>query len=107
MRLIEHVSFSRDRIVESFLWSVGVAFEPQHSNFRNWLTKAITFIIVIDDVYDIYGSLKHLQVFTDAVVRYNKNYYIFYPKHFFFDWDAVNARYFVQLDFFWQIELQA
>ncbi|XP_055803223.1 alpha-farnesene synthase-like [Solanum dulcamara] len=71
LRLIEHVSFSRDRIVESFLWSVGVAFEPQHSNFRNWLTKAITFIIVIDDVYDIYGSLKHLQVFTDAVVRWD------------------------------------
>ncbi|XP_069150493.1 alpha-farnesene synthase-like [Solanum lycopersicum] len=69
--LIENVSFSRDRIVESFLWSVGVAFEPQHSNFRNWLTKAITFIIVIDDVYDIYGTLQNLQLFTDAVVRWD------------------------------------
>ncbi|XP_049357157.1 alpha-farnesene synthase-like [Solanum verrucosum] len=69
--LIENVSFSRDRIVESFLWSVGVAFEPQHSNFRNWLTKAITFIIVIDDVYDIYGTLQDLQLFTDAVVRWD------------------------------------
>ncbi|KAK6797659.1 hypothetical protein RDI58_005361 [Solanum bulbocastanum] len=69
--LIENVSFSRNRIVESFLWSVGVAFEPQHSNFRNWLTKAITFIIVIDDVYDIYGTLQDLQLFTDAVVRWD------------------------------------
>ncbi|XP_060192871.1 alpha-farnesene synthase-like [Lycium barbarum] len=69
--LIEHLSFSRDRIVESFLWSVGVAFEPQHSNFRNLLTKAITFIILIDDVYDIYGSLQHLQLFTNAVVRWD------------------------------------
>ncbi|CAN4078288.1 unnamed protein product [Withania somnifera] len=69
--VIENVSFSRDRIVESFLWSVGVAFEPQHSNFRNWLTKAITFIIVIDDVYDIYGNFQELQVFTNAVVRWD------------------------------------
>ncbi|KAJ8549691.1 hypothetical protein K7X08_033398 [Anisodus acutangulus] len=69
--LIENLSFSRDRVVESFLWSVGVAFEPQHSHFRNWLTKAIIFIIVIDDVYDIYGSLKDLEIFTNAVVRWD------------------------------------
>ncbi|PHT56198.1 hypothetical protein CQW23_04684 [Capsicum baccatum] len=69
--LIENVSFSRDRIVESFLWSVGVAFEPQHSHFRNWLTKAITFIIVIDDIYDIYGNFHELQIFTNAVVRWD------------------------------------
>lgn len=69
--LIENLSFSRDRIVESFLWSVGVAFEPQHSHFRNWLTKAITFIIVIDDVYDIYGNFQDLQLFTNAIVRWD------------------------------------
>ncbi|PHT90612.1 hypothetical protein T459_05725 [Capsicum annuum] len=69
--LIENVSFSRDRIVESFLWSVGVAFEPQHSHFRNWLTKAITFIIVIDDIYDIYGNFHELQIFTNAVVSWD------------------------------------
>ncbi|MCD9559926.1 hypothetical protein HAX54_018303 [Datura stramonium] len=71
LELIENISFSRDRIVESFLWSVGVAFEPQHSRVRSWLTKAITFIIVIDDVYDIYGSLQDLEIFTNAVVRWD------------------------------------
>ncbi|XP_059661015.1 alpha-farnesene synthase-like isoform X2 [Cornus florida] len=69
--LAENLKFTRDRVVESYLWAVGVAFEPQFGNFRKWLTKAITFIIVIDDVYDVYGSLEELECFTNAVDRWD------------------------------------
>nr|GLL24022.1 alpha-farnesene synthase-like [Ipomoea trifida] len=65
--LIENMSFTRNRVVESFLWSVGVAFEPQYGNFRKWLTKAIQLVLIVDDVYDIFGSLKDLEIFTTAV----------------------------------------
>ncbi|XAR53728.1 Alpha-farnesene synthase [Bertholletia excelsa] len=71
LHLIENLSFSRNRLVESYLWAMGVAFEPQHSSFRKWLTKAIIFVIVIDDVYDIYGSLEELECFTNAVHRWD------------------------------------
>ncbi|ESR62385.1 hypothetical protein CICLE_v10018045mg, partial [Citrus x clementina] len=36
---------------------------------RKWLTKVIIFILVIDDIYDIYGSLEELEHFTSAVER--------------------------------------
>ncbi|CAA2986554.1 Alpha-farnesene synthase [Olea europaea subsp. europaea] len=63
--------FTRDRVVESFLWAVGVAFEPEHGSLRKWLTKVIMFILIIDDVYDIYGSWEELECFTSAVNRWN------------------------------------
>ncbi|KAA8515446.1 hypothetical protein F0562_018943 [Nyssa sinensis] len=69
--LVENLSFTRDRLVESYLWAVGVAFEPNHNSFRKWLTKAINLVITIDDVYDVYGSLEELECFTNAVDRWD------------------------------------
>ncbi|GLT83141.1 hypothetical protein SLE2022_014500 [Rubroshorea leprosula] len=69
--LMKDLSFARDRLAECFLCAVGVAYEPQYSNFREWLTKAITLILIIDDVYDIYGSLEELEHFTNAVDRWD------------------------------------
>ncbi|TXG47243.1 hypothetical protein EZV62_026537 [Acer yangbiense] len=69
--LIENLNFTRDRPVESFMCAVGLAFQPKLSNFRKWLTKVIAFILVIDDIYDNYGSLEELQDFTNAVDRWD------------------------------------
>nr|ANB66345.1 terpene synthase [Camellia sinensis] len=69
--LVENLSFTRNRLVESYLWAVGVAFEPQHKSFRKWLTKAINFVLIIDDIYDIYGSLEELECFTNSVERWD------------------------------------
>ncbi|XP_015062510.1 (-)-camphene/tricyclene synthase, chloroplastic-like [Solanum pennellii] len=71
MSLAEKLSFSRDRLVEDFFWSVGLAFEPQHSLCRRMLAKNIAFLVVIDDIYDVYGSLDELEIFTRAVERWD------------------------------------
>ncbi|XP_031247510.1 alpha-farnesene synthase-like, partial [Pistacia vera] len=65
--LIEKLKFTRDRLVESFMCAVGLVYEAEFSCFRIWLTKVVIFILVIDDIYDIYGSLQQLQHFTNAV----------------------------------------
>ncbi|KAK4399001.1 Alpha-farnesene synthase [Sesamum angolense] len=67
----EVLTFTRDRVVESFLWAVGVAYEPQYGSLRKWLTKAISLVLIIDDVYDIYGSNHELHQFTTAVERWD------------------------------------
>lgn len=67
--MLQVLTFTRDRVVESFLWAVGVAYEPQYGSLRKWLTKAIMLVLVIDDVYDIYGSKHELEQFTTAVER--------------------------------------
>lgn len=65
--IAESFTFTRNRIVESYLWAVGVAFEPQNGSLRKWLAKAIKLVLVIDDVYDVYGTLQELEHFTSAV----------------------------------------
>ncbi|KAJ9685395.1 hypothetical protein PVL29_017433 [Vitis rotundifolia] len=72
-RLPEKSSFARDRLVENFLWAVGFIFEPQFGYCRRMLTKLISLITTIDDVYDVYGTLDELELFTDAVDRWDIN----------------------------------
>ncbi|XP_044496257.1 alpha-farnesene synthase-like isoform X2 [Mangifera indica] len=69
--LIENLNFSRDRLVESFMCAVGLLYDTEFRSFRKWLTKVVIFILVIDDIYDIYGSLQELQYFTNAVDRWD------------------------------------
>ncbi|THG20526.1 hypothetical protein TEA_027983 [Camellia sinensis var. sinensis] len=69
MGLANKLSFTRDRITESFFCSIGMVFEPQFSNFRKGMTKVIVPITIFDDIYDIYGSLKELEQFTETVER--------------------------------------
>ncbi|KAI6703945.1 hypothetical protein NL676_013081 [Syzygium grande] len=65
--LIEHVDFAKDRLVESFLCALGLSHEPRFSSLRKSLTKVIILIMVIDDVYDLFGSLEELECFTGAI----------------------------------------
>ncbi|KAF6154360.1 hypothetical protein GIB67_026816 [Kingdonia uniflora] len=65
------MSFARDRLVENFLWTIGVIYEPQFAYCRRQLAKINCLITTIDDVYDVYGSLKELELFTDAVERWD------------------------------------
>ncbi|CAI0550312.1 unnamed protein product [Linum tenue] len=71
--LAKELSFSRDRLVECFFWSVSLMFEPQFSSYRRGLTKVSSFITTIDDIYDIYGTMNELELFTDAVERWDIN----------------------------------
>ncbi|XP_028550893.1 terpene synthase 10-like isoform X1 [Dendrobium catenatum] len=65
------LSFAREWPVESYFLAVGVAMEPRFSTCRKEFAKAICFINVVDDIYDIYGSLDELQLFTDAIERWD------------------------------------
>ncbi|PWA46854.1 (E)-beta-ocimene synthase, chloroplastic [Artemisia annua] len=55
--------------MECFFWSVGMVFEPQYYTCRVELTKVVALITTVDDIYDMYGSLNELKVFTNAVKR--------------------------------------
>ncbi|KAG2684190.1 hypothetical protein I3760_10G065400 [Carya illinoinensis] len=56
--LRESLSFARDRLVETFMCSVGFAFEPENRCFRKWLTKVLNLVAIIDDVYDLPECMK-------------------------------------------------
>ncbi|KAL1834204.1 hypothetical protein ACET3Z_003855 [Daucus carota] len=69
----EKLPFARDRLVMSYLWSLAIAGEPHHKYGREVLTKIIELIGVYDDVYDIYGTLDELELFTDVTKRWDVN----------------------------------
>ncbi|KAI4324183.1 hypothetical protein L6164_023740 [Bauhinia variegata] len=71
--LREKMSFSRDRLVECFIWTVGYSFQPHFGYFRRIMTKVNALITIIDDVYDVYGTLEELELFTDVVGRWDMN----------------------------------
>ncbi|KAK2987985.1 hypothetical protein RJ640_011248 [Escallonia rubra] len=71
--LPSNLSFIRDRLMECFFWTVGVASEPHFRTCRIGLTKVTALITTIDDVYDVYGSLDELQLFTEAIERWDIN----------------------------------
>ncbi|KAL5568181.1 hypothetical protein UlMin_024756 [Ulmus minor] len=67
----QELEFARDRLMENFLWTVGVVFEPQFGYCRRVSTQVNALITVIDDIYDVYGTLEELELFTDAVERWD------------------------------------
>ncbi|KAM7522931.1 hypothetical protein LguiA_012833 [Lonicera macranthoides] len=70
-RLGEKLKFARDRLMENFFWTVGVIFEPQFHYCRRMSTKVNSLVTIIDDIYDVYGTLDELELFTNAVERWD------------------------------------
>ncbi|KAL5793966.1 hypothetical protein ACOSP7_002560 [Xanthoceras sorbifolium] len=71
--LAKKLNFARDRLVECFIWAVGMVPNPQFNHCRQKLTKVASLITTIDDIYDVYGTLNELELFTDAVQRWDLN----------------------------------
>nr|T1RRJ4.1 RecName: Full=(-)-endo-fenchol synthase, chloroplastic; Short=Alpha fenchol synthase; Short=LsFENS; AltName: Full=Alpha pinene synthase; AltName: Full=Limonene synthase; Flags: Precursor [Lavandula stoechas]AGN72801.1 alpha fenchol [Lavandula stoechas] len=68
--LAEKLPFARDRIVESYFWAMGT-FEPhQYGYQRELVSKIIALTTVVDDIYDVYGTLEELELFTDVIRRW-------------------------------------
>ncbi|EOY12839.1 Terpene synthase 21, putative isoform 3 [Theobroma cacao] len=59
--------FARDRITECYFWILGVYFEPEYFLGRKILTKAIAMASILDDIYDVHGTIKELELLTEAI----------------------------------------
>nr|ACM92062.1 linalool synthase [Osmanthus fragrans var. thunbergii] len=69
--LPEKLPFARDRHVESYFWAIAL-FEPhQYGYERKVAAKIITMATSLDDVYDVYGTLGELQLFTNFINRWD------------------------------------
>lgn len=64
------LKFARDRLVEIFIWSVALFPEPQFAICRKEISKFTILMPFLDDIYDIYGTLDELELFTDAIERF-------------------------------------
>ncbi|PIA45786.1 hypothetical protein AQUCO_01600197v1 [Aquilegia coerulea] len=71
--LSKKLPFTRDRLVECFLWTLGIAYEPEYKSLRKGITKLLILITTIDDIYDVYATLDEAKLFTAAVERWEIN----------------------------------
>ncbi|XP_074310526.1 vetispiradiene synthase 3-like [Silene latifolia] len=52
---------------------LGVYTEPKYSYARIVCNKLFKLISIVDDTYDAYGVVQELQLFTDAIQRWDKS----------------------------------
>ncbi|KAK8464199.1 hypothetical protein PHAVU_011G144200 [Phaseolus vulgaris] len=92
-----NLPFARDRIVECSFWILGVYFEPQYSR---WITtKVAALASIIDDLYDAYGTIEELELFTSAIERWDICCLVDLPKYMQLCYKAI-------LDVYEEIELE-
>ncbi|KAJ7950516.1 Terpene synthase [Quillaja saponaria] len=70
---LDKLSFARDRLMECFFSAVGMTYEPYLGDCRKIIAVLIEVITVIDDVYDAHGTLEQLELFTEAMDRWDVN----------------------------------
>eukprot|EP00253_Pinus_taeda_P007093 PITA_07093 len=65
------LTFTRHRHVEFYTLASCIATEPKHSSFRLGFAKLCYLGIVLDDIYDTFGTMDELELFTAAIKRWD------------------------------------
>nr|UJH94380.1 bergamotene/farnesene synthase [Zanthoxylum ailanthoides] len=73
--------YARDRIVECYFWMMEMCFEPRYALARSILTKMIQIISIIDDTFDAYATFEELQLFVEAVKRWDIGFIDILPHY--------------------------
>ncbi|KAL9356746.1 hypothetical protein Peur_049999 [Populus x canadensis] len=63
--------FARDRVIECFFWGLGAFLEPQFVLARRFITKVLIFLSILDDIYDVHGTIEELELFTEKIERWD------------------------------------
>ncbi|CAH1423896.1 unnamed protein product [Lactuca virosa] len=79
--LAEELKLARSQPLNWYLWPMTSLADPSLSEQRLELIKPIALIFIIDDIFDIYGTLDELVLFTEAVIRWDINSLERLPYH--------------------------
>ncbi|KAF8725626.1 hypothetical protein HU200_020167 [Digitaria exilis] len=67
LQIESRLRFARDRVVECYLWILGVYFEPCYSRSRIILTMIIAIVTLLDDIYDSYATPEECELLTKCI----------------------------------------
>ncbi|KAI0508094.1 hypothetical protein KFK09_014228 [Dendrobium nobile] len=77
----KHLPFLRDRIVESYFWMLSTYSEPDYSHARVINAKVFPLVVATDDIYDVYGTLEELELFTNVIERWDLDRVSMLPEY--------------------------
>ncbi|XP_057427495.1 (3S,6E)-nerolidol synthase 1-like isoform X2 [Lotus japonicus] len=69
--LANELKYARNQPLKWYIWSLACLTDPTLSEERVEFTKPISFIYLIDDIFDVYGTLDELTLFTEVVSRWD------------------------------------
>ncbi|XP_059596344.1 (3S,6E)-nerolidol synthase 1-like [Vitis vinifera] len=79
--LTEELKFARDQPLKWYIWPMAIIPDPRLSEQRIELTKPISLIYIIDDIFDVGGTLDELTLFTEAVNRWDLSAFKELPEY--------------------------
>lgn len=68
--LAKDLKLARDEPIKWYMWAMACLPDPRFSEERIELTKPLSLVYIIDDIFDFCGNIDELTLFTEAVKRY-------------------------------------
>ncbi|XP_030513235.1 (3S,6E)-nerolidol synthase 1-like [Rhodamnia argentea] len=68
--MAKELKYARDQPIKWYMWPMAILTDSGLSQERVAAAKTISFIYVIDDIFDVYGTIDELASFTDVVNRW-------------------------------------
>ncbi|KAL5731058.1 hypothetical protein ACHQM5_003819 [Ranunculus cassubicifolius] len=70
LALAQKLNFARNQPVKWYMGSMATLDDPRLSEERIHLTKPISLVYLMDDIFDVYGTLGELVLFTEAIIKW-------------------------------------
>ena len=65
--LAQEIPVARDQVLKWYTWSMTILEGPSFSRYRVEITKIISIAYVVDDIFDLVGTMEELSLFTEAI----------------------------------------
>nr|CAB3445367.1 unnamed protein product [Digitaria exilis] len=69
--LAQEVPVARDQVPKWYMWPMAILQGSSFSRYRIEIAKIISLVYVVDDIFDLVGTLEELSLFTEAVKMWN------------------------------------
>ncbi|KAF5208260.1 Fanes1-like protein, partial [Thalictrum thalictroides] len=73
MGLAQSLKFARDQPLKWYMWLMVTLADPKYSNERVELVKPVCFVYLMDDIFDVCGTLDELVLFTESINKWEVN----------------------------------
>ncbi|CAL5060677.1 unnamed protein product [Urochloa decumbens] len=69
--LAQEIPVARDQVLKWYMWPMAVLQGSSFSRYRIEITKIISLVYVVDDIFDLVGTPEELSLFTEAIKMWN------------------------------------